>query len=159
MRHRSSGARCGQITDGGAPLGSRPMRPALLLCLLALALTACGTAPRDSAEDFSGAERAVAAAVEDLEAAARDNDNEAVCTELLAERLLSTLERQGTNCATAVEDAFRDADTLDLTVEDVTIDGTSATAEVTSGTGDNEKTDTLELERVGSAWRISSLQA
>ena len=135
------------------------MRPALLLCLLALALTACGAAPSDSAEDFSGAERAVAAAVESLESAARDNDSEALCTRLLSERLLSTLEQQGTTCESAVEDAFRDADAMELTVEDVTIDGTRATAEVTSGTGDNERTDTLALEKVGDRWRISSLQA
>lgn len=135
------------------------MRPALLLSLLVLPLAACGAAPRDSAEDFSGEERAVASTVEDLESAARDNDSEAVCTKLLAESLVSTLKQQGTNCATAVKDAFRDADALELTVEDVTISGSRATAEVTSGTGDNEKTDTLELEKAGADWRISSLQA
>lgn len=135
------------------------MRPALLLSLLVLPLAACGAAPRDSAEDFSGEERAVASTVEDLESAARDNDSEAVCTKLLAESLVSTLKQQGTNCATAVKDAFRDADTLELTVEDVTISGSRATAEVTSGTGDNEKTDTLEFEKAGADWRISSLQA
>ena len=135
------------------------MRPALLLCFLALLLTACGATPTDSAEDFTGEERAVAAAVESLESAARDSDSEAVCTRLLSERLLSTLERQGTECRSAVEDAFRDADALDLVVEDVTIDGTRATAEVTSAAGDNERTDTLALEKVGERWRISSLQA
>lgn len=135
------------------------MRPALLLCLLALSLAACGATPRDSAEDFSGEKRAVAATVEKLESAARDNDSEAVCTKLLAERLLTTLERQGTNCATAVKDAFRDADAIELTVEDVTIDGSRASAKVTSGSGNSEKNDTLELEKVGAAWRISSLQA
>lgn len=135
------------------------MRSALLLCLLVLPLAACGAAPRDSAEDFSGEERAVASTVEDLESAARDNDSEAVCTKLLAESLVSTLKQQGTNCATAVKDAFRDADALELTVEDVTINGSRATAEVTSGTGDNEKTDRLELEKAGADWRISSLQA
>ncbi|HEV2058523.1 MAG TPA: hypothetical protein VGR11_04140 [Solirubrobacteraceae bacterium] len=135
------------------------MRPALLLCLLALPLAACGAAPSDSAEDFTGAERAVASTVEQLESAARDNDSGTVCTKLLAERLLTTLSRQGTKCETAVKDAFRDADAMELTVEDVTIDGSRATAEVTSGTGDNQKTDTLELEKVGAGWRISSLQA
>ena len=135
------------------------MRPALLLCCLALSLTACGAEPRDSAKEFTGDERAVAAAVEDLESAARDDDADAVCTKLFAERLLTSLKQRGTNCATAVEDAFQDADAMELTVEDVTISGTTASAEVTSGTGDSKKTDTLELEKVGAAWRISSLQA
>jgi len=135
------------------------MRPALLLCVLVLSLSGCGAAPRDSAKEFDGAERAVAAAVEDLESAARENDSAVVCTKLLAERLLTTLKEQGTNCATAVKEAFKDADSLDITVDDVTISGTTASAKVTSGTGGEKKTDTLELEKAGAGWRISSLQA
>ena len=135
------------------------MRPALLLCFLALSLAACGAEPRDSAEEFTGEERAVAATVEDLESAARDNDTEAVCTKLFAQRQLSTLEQQGTDCVAAVEDAFRDADAMEITVDDVTISGDTARAKVTSGTGASKKTDTLALEKVGAAWRISSLRA
>ena len=135
------------------------MRPLVLLCFLALSLAGCGAEARDSAEEFTGAERAVAAAVEDLESAARDDDSEAVCTKLLAETLLTKLEQRGTTCETAVDDAFDDADSVDITVDDVTISGDTASARVTSGTGANKKTDTLELEKVGAGWRISSLQA
>jgi hypothetical protein len=135
------------------------MRPALLLCVLSLALAGCGAASRDSAKDFKGAERGVAAAVEDLESAARKNDGEKVCTRLLSARLLASLKERGTDCADALDDAFRDADALDLSVEDVTIRGATASAKVTSGTGSKKRTDTLELEKVGAAWRISSLSA
>ncbi|MBW3653751.1 MAG: nuclear transport factor 2 family protein, partial [Actinobacteria bacterium] len=81
------------------------------------------------------------------------------CTTLLSERLLATLKEQGTNCTTAVREAFNDASSTDLTVEDVTISGDTATAKVTSGSGSNEKTDTLQLEKAGTGWRISSLQS
>ncbi len=135
------------------------MRPALVVCALAIALAACGAAPRDSAKEFKGAERGVAATVEDLESAARDDDPNAVCSKLLAERLLATLRQQGTRCITAVRQAFQDADSFDLTVDDVSIRGTRASAKVTSGVGSKEKTDTLQLERVGAGWRISSLSA
>lgn len=136
------------------------MRSALALCVLAFTLAACGaSAPRDSAEDFSGAERAVAAAVEAIETAARDDDARELCTKLFSERLVSALEQQGTNCTTAVREAFDDASSKDLTVDDVTISGDTATAQVTSGTGSNEKSDTLELERAGSAWKIASLRS
>ena len=135
------------------------MRSAALLCFLVLSLAACGAEPRDSAEEFTGDERAVAAAVEDLESAARDNDTKAVCTKLFAQRLLSTLKQQGTDCAEAVEDAFQDADAMEITVEEVTISGDTARAQVTSGTGSSKKADTLGLEKVGAAWRISSLRA
>ena len=135
------------------------MRPALVLCALALALTACGAAPRDSAKEFEGAERGVAATVEDLESAARDDDPDTVCSKLLAERLLATLREQGTRCVTAVRQAFQDADSLDLTVDDVSIRGARASAKVISGRGSKEKTDTLQLEKVGAGWRIASLSA
>ncbi len=97
--------------------------------------------------------------MEKLESAARDDDSTEVCTKLFAETLLSTLRARGTNCADAVKDAFKDADALDLSVDDVTIAGTKASARVTSGSGDSKRTDTLKLEKAGAAWRISSLQA
>ena len=136
------------------------MRSALALCVLAVGLVACGgAAPRDSAEDFSGAERGVASAVEAVEKAARDDDPDALCEKLLSERLLTALKEQGTNCTTAAREAFTDASSKELTVEEVAISGDKATAKVTSGSGSNEKTDTLELERSGNAWKISSLRS
>jgi len=135
------------------------MRPALLLCILSLALVACGATSRDSAKEFTGAERGVAAAVEDLESAARKNEGDKVCARLFSAGLLASIKERGTDCEDALDDAFRDADALDLTVDDVTIRGTTASAKVTSGTGSKKRTDTLELEKVGAAWRISSLSA
>ena len=136
------------------------MRATFVVSVLALALSACGsTAPRDSADKFSGADKAVAAAVEGMETAAREDDPERLCTQLLSARLLETLERQGTNCTTAVREAFKDASSKDLTVDDVTISGDKATAKITSGTGSNEKSDTLQLEKAGAGWKIASLQS
>ena len=56
------------------------------------------------------------------------------------------------------KDAFEDADSFDLTVKDVTITGTSASAKLTAGTGSDEKDYTLEFARDGTAWKISSLR-
>jgi len=133
------------------------MRSALALCLLALTLTSCGAAAKDSSKDFKGAESGVAATVETLETAARDKDTGETCTKLFSAALLATIKERGKNCRSAVEDAFKDADSLDLTVDDVSITGTKATVKVTSGTGSNEKSETLALEKVGAVWRISSL--
>ncbi|MGH2943624.1 MAG: nuclear transport factor 2 family protein [Solirubrobacteraceae bacterium] len=135
------------------------MRAAFVLCLLAFVLSACGAAPRDSAQEFSGAERDVATAVEDIEEAARKNDSGALCKRLLSASLLAELKKKGTDCATAVKGAFEDADSLDLTVDDVAISGSTATAKVTSQVGSNKKTDTLELEKVGAAWKILLLRS
>jgi hypothetical protein len=135
------------------------MRPAAVLSLLALAVAGCGAAPRDSAQDFKGDERAVAAVVERLESAARDDDPAVVCTRLLSTTLLAALRRQGTNCRTGVKEGFRDADSVDLTVADVQIRGTRATAKVDYRSRSSDKSATLQLDREGNAWRISSLGA
>jgi hypothetical protein len=129
------------------------------LGLVTLALAGCGGAPRDSAKQFKGEEQKVAAPVEALEDAARAGKPETVCSRLLSDRLLKQLKDQGTTCRTAVKEAFKDADSLDLTVEDVTIEGDSATAKVISGTGSKEKTDTLELTRDGTVWKIDLLRS
>lgn len=133
------------------------MRPVTVLCLLAVALAGCGAAPRDSAQDFKGDERSVAAVVERLETSARDDKPGTVCTRLLSSTLLAALRKQGTNCRTGVREAFRDADSLELTVDDVEIRGTKATAQVKHRSRSDEKTATLEFAREGSSWKISSL--
>jgi hypothetical protein len=132
------------------------MRFADALCLLGLVLAGCGAAPRDSAQDFNGDKREVAAVVERLESAARDDKPDVVCTRLLSAKLLAALRAQGTNCTTGVKDSFRDADSLDITVDDVAIRATHATVQVSYRRGSDKKTATLELDREGSAWKISS---
>jgi hypothetical protein len=132
------------------------MRPAAALCLLVLAVAGCGTTPRNSAQDFKGEQRAVAAVVERLETAARDDKPEVVCTQLLSSKLLEALRKQGTDCRTGVKDSFRDADSLDLTVDNVVIRGTHATVKVSYRRGSKDKAATLELDREGGAWKISA---
>ena len=135
------------------------MRSLAALCLAALALAGCGAAPRDSAKNFKGTEGTVAKTVENLEQAARDNDPAKVCRTLFSAKLLTALRQQGTNCDTGVKQAFKDADTLDLTVDDVSIKGTTATAKVKYRSLSNDKTATLLLDQEGRAWKITSLGA
>jgi hypothetical protein len=126
---------------------------------VAVAIGGCGgAAPRDSAKEFSGEKAKVAAPVEALETAARDRKAEPVCSQLLSDRLLAQLKEQGTNCRTAVKEAFEDADSLDLTVDEITITGDKAVAKITSGTGSDKKSDTLELARDGAVWKIDLLR-
>ena len=133
------------------------MRTAALLCLLAGAVAGCGSASSDSTKEFKGEEQKVAAAVEQIEKAARDNKPDTVCTRLFTDTRLTALKAQGTNCKTGVKEAFKDADSFDVTVDDVTISGNAATVKVTSGTGSDKKTDTLELKREGGDWKVDSL--
>ena len=135
------------------------MRTLLALCVLAVAVGGCGgAASQDSAKDFDGQERAVAKAIEGIETAARKDDADKVCKQLLSKSLLAALAKKGTNCKTGVKEGFDDADSVDLKVDDVTITGATATAKVISGgSGSDKKTDVLKLDREGTAWKISSL--
>jgi hypothetical protein len=132
------------------------MRPIAALCLLMLTVAGCGAAPRDSAKDFKGDERSVAAVAERLETAARDDKPEVVCKQLLSSKLLEALRKQGTNCMTGVKESFRDADSLDITVDDVVIRGTHATVKVSYSSGGKDKAATLELDRESGGWKISA---
>jgi len=135
------------------------VRRAALLCLTALVMAGCGSSSgsSDSTKEFKGEEQKVASVVEQLEQAARDNKPATVCTKLFTKARLSALKAQGTTCTTGVKEAFKDADSFDITVDDVTISGNAATAKVTSGSGSKKKADTLELKREGSTWKVDSL--
>jgi hypothetical protein len=56
-----------------------------------------------------------------------------------------------------VREAFKDADSLDLTVDDVTIRAATATSKVKYRSLSDDRTATLTFEREGSAWKIASL--
>jgi hypothetical protein len=135
------------------------VRTAALLSLLALFVTGCGATKQDSTKQFKGEEQKVASVVEQIEKAARDNKPDSVCAKLFTKNRLDIIKTLGTNCKTGVKDAFKDADSFDLTVDDVTISGDTATAKVTSGTGSKKKTNALSLKRDGTVWKIDSLKS
>src|SRR3954454_6111355 len=133
-----------------------PIRLAALLAALPLALGACGQSQKDSAKDFTGDQKAVAQTVEDLQTASRKRDEGKICKELLAPALVTKIKTASKDtCEGALKDALQDADAFELQVKKVAIDGTTATATVTSDTGKDDRTDTLTLTKVGDAWRIS----
>jgi hypothetical protein len=133
----------------------RPLS-ALLALLAVLALAACGSAGTDSSTDFEGDQREVASTVEDLQSAAADDDPSKICRSLLAKTLLDRIGT-GPQCQKVVETAIDAADTNELDVTSVQVDGASATARVTSGKGDSATKRTVRLEREGSNWKIASL--
>jgi hypothetical protein len=134
----------------------RPL--AVLLALVAaLTLAACGGAGSDSSSDFEGEQREVASAVEDLQSAASDEDASEICRTLLAQSLLQELRSNGVECTTAVKKALDAADTTDLDVQSVQVNGTTATARVESGSGDSATTRDVRLAREGRNWKISAL--
>lgn len=145
-------------------MAAAPLRLLPVLVAAALTLSACGQTSKDSAGDFQGDQKVVAQTVEDLQSAASKADADKICDELLAADLVAKIKTvaqktdpKGT-CADGLKDALRDADSFELQVKKVAINGTTATATVESDdTGDKKSTDTLTLTKAGDGWKISSL--
>jgi outer membrane PBP1 activator LpoA protein len=141
-----------------------PFRVLPVLVVAALTLSACGQTSKDSTGDFKGQEKAVAQTVEDLQSASSKNDENKICDEILAADLAAKIKARDTSkppsCANELKRALKDADSFELQVKKVAIDGTTATATVESDTGggDDDKTTTeLTLTKARDGWRISSL--
>jgi hypothetical protein len=127
-----------------------PLAVLVIALLAGVLLAGCGGAPADDTSDFSGAEKEVAGVIEDLQAAADEDAPKRVCDDLLAQALTREL---GDRCPQAMAQAFDDADTSEIAVQDVRISGATARARITVGTEDDE--ELLELVREGDVWRIA----
>jgi len=129
------------------------------LALLLVAITGCGAqAPTSSVDKFTDKDqKAVAQQVEDLASAGKRNKPDDICSNILAQELVSQLNAAGTDCATEMSKAIEDANEFDLTVEKVTVNGDTATAEVKQG--DNGPTETMEFTREKNSWRATSLSS
>jgi hypothetical protein len=129
-------------------------RLAVLLGVLALA--GCGQqADESSADKFQGEDRAVAQKVDELQDAGDGRDPEKICSEILARSLVQQLEAAGVDCVDEMEKAIDDAEDYDLDVVDVSVTGSTATAEVKRG--DDGPTETMEFAKEGGQWRATSL--
>ena len=128
----------------------------LPVLLAALALAGCGAeTQQSSAEKFQGEERAVAQKVEDLQEAGEGREPEDICSNILASSLVQQLEAANVKCADEMEKAIDDADDFDLQVQDVTVSGSTASAEVRRG--DDGPTETMEFTKENGQWRATSL--
>jgi hypothetical protein len=133
------------------------MRHALLTLPLLVAALASGCAASSSSGEFSGDEKQVADVVERLQSAGSKGDAKAVCDEVLAKALRDKMQAPGSNCEQEIDKALTDADDFDLEVEDVTVNGSQATARVTGRVDGADRVREFQFEREGSEWRATSL--
>ncbi len=129
----------------------------LLAVLAALVLAGCGAqAQSDSSVDtFRGEDRNVAQKVEDLQEAGEGRNPEDICADILAASLVDELEVAGSDCQQEMQKAIDDADDFELEVLDVTVTGTTATAEVRRG--DDGPTQTMQFTQERGEWRATAL--
>jgi PBP1b-binding outer membrane lipoprotein LpoB len=133
------------------------MKRVALALLLTAAVAGCGTQSQSSSADkFKNADqKAVAQQIEDLESAGKRGKADDICSDILAKSLVAQLDRAGTSCGSEMKKAIDDANEFNLTVEKVTVNGDSATAEVKQG--DNGPTETMQFTKENGQWRATSL--
>jgi hypothetical protein len=134
----------------------------MLAAALAVAALAAGCAPSTSSSSnstskFKGEARNAAQSIEDLQAAAKDADYAKICAQLLAPSFAGRIGESGRTCPQAVEAAVKDADTIDMTVQQVTVSGDTATARVKLETGKDDRRATFRLVRENRRWKIAGL--
>jgi hypothetical protein len=131
------------------------MRPAAVVLLLALGLAACGQP--SSATRFEGDEGAVAQVVEDLQADGERGNADDICNDLLAKAMQERIAAGDRSCAEEMKVTIEDADAFELEVQDVTVQGATATAKV-KGTDEDDAgiNRTFEFAKEGNRWRILS---
>jgi hypothetical protein len=131
-------------------------RVALVLVLLGLAGCGAQTTSSSSLDKFKDPQqKAVAQKVEDLETDGKRGKVDDICSDILAQSLVSQLNAAGTDCATEIQKAIDDANEFDLETQKVTINGNTAIAEVKQGSkGPVEK---MEFTREKNDWRATSL--
>ena len=125
--------------------------PAVLAVTIALLVAGCG-------EDEPTPEQEVRTVLTTFATAAEKRDYETICTRVLAPRLLNGLRQISLPCEVALEKSLGRVREPRLTVGAVTVKGSTATAEVrTSAAGQAPSSDTVRLDRVGGAWKVSDL--
>ena len=123
----------------------------LLLLVCACALAGCGeSGPTD--------EERIRSTLAAFERATADRDYEALCTRILAPKLVETVKQIGLPCEVALQKGFEGVSEPRISVGAIAVNGTSATAEVrSSAAGQDPSEDTVELLKVDDDWRIASL--
>jgi hypothetical protein len=133
------------------------MKRVALALLLTAAVAGCGTQSQSSSADkFKNRDqKAVAQKIEDLESAGKRGKADDICSDILAKSLVAQLDRAGTSCGSEMKKAIDDANEFNLTVENVTVNGTTATAEVKQG--DKGPTETMQFTKENGQWRATAL--
>jgi hypothetical protein len=118
-----------------------------------LAVAGCASTTSSSSTKFSGAQGQVAQVVSDLQKAGERKDAGKICSEILSKKLVDQLSAAGTSCNQEMDKAIADADDFDLTVQKVTVQGSSATAVVRRGK--DGPTATFRFVREGGKWKAT----
>jgi hypothetical protein len=132
------------------------MRRAALVLVLASFAAGCTQAGGTSTSDFKGPERDVADAIADFSTNASKKEESKACAESLSKALADRIAEGGKSCPSELAKAFDDADAAPIEIDDITITGTAATADVSIDDRDTKVKRTFKLIDEDGDWRIDS---
>ena len=136
------------------PAVARDKLTLLAIPLCALALAGCGTTT--STTGFKGEKHEVAQAIANLQSNATAGEEAKICANELASSIVTRLG--GTKgCEAAIKRQLTEVDSLEVTVESVSVTGTTATATVKSVHEGKKKDSTIALVKEGKLWKVSAL--
>ena len=131
----------------------------LLIAALASGLLGCGGAGA-AGGDFEGTELEVAEAVESLQAGgSRQESAGEICRDVLTRALAQRLTADAGSCEAEIRQAIADADLSQLSVTDVSVRGSAATAQVESSAGETRREATVELALERGDWRVANIRS
>jgi hypothetical protein len=123
------------------------------LLVAAFGVAGCTSSTGSGSATFTGTQAQVAQVVSDLSKDGQRKDAQKICSEILARELVDKLNQAGTSCGQEMDKAIADADDFDLSVQKVTVSGSSATAVVRRGK--NGPTATFRFVREGGKWKAT----
>jgi hypothetical protein len=136
----------------------RPRQTATGLCALAFALGIAACGETASTGNFKGESRNVAQTVANFQTDVTASDQKKLCKNDLAGALTARFKDSG-GCEAAIKAALHGIDSLNLTIEAITVKGKTAVAQVKSTYSGKSRITTLTLVQEGTHWKVSGVQS
>ena len=134
-------------------------RPLVLLSvpLCAVALAACGKTV--STSGFQGPQHEVAQTISNLQADATAGEQKKVCANDVSATVVAKLGG-AKGCEAAIKSQLAEVDSLEVSIQSVTVapGGATASANVKRTVGGKTRRGTVSLVKEGKAWKISAVQ-
>ncbi len=127
----------------------------LAVPLLAIGLAACGSTV--STSTFKGESHAVAQRVSSYQSDVGAASEKKLCNEDFSSAVRRRLNTASGGCEEALKRQLGSIDDYEATVEQVTVNGATATAVVKSTWSGKLRDTTLELVKEGGSWRIAGV--
>jgi Putative lumazine-binding len=136
-------------------IASRTTLAALALAAAIPALSGCGETASTGA--FKGESHSVAQTISDFQSDAMSSNKQKLCANDLAHAITARFKGSA-GCEAAVKQQLTELDSFGLTIESISVNGSSAKARVKSTWSGKSRITTLSLVREGSRWKIAGAE-